>query len=266
MADILKIEQFINPVSGFFKYMDYDFEFISKDELDVLFFVNYGDKNPAPTVTKLLSLTPTVIELTNLASVTKSVYYKKWDRLKSLLTLEYDPIHNYKDVLTEEVEDVGVDNVTETLSSESTRNVTGDRSNTRTDNLTNSIEKEGESTTNSNTNDGIFGFNSSEASDSNTSTNVGSTTDTLSNVETSTGTQTITSEENQTFADTKSNDTTSTTTTSNNRSRTSTHSGNIGNLTTQQLMKQEIELWNWNFMQTVLTDVKEFLTIPVYLS
>ena len=48
------------------------------------------------------------------------------------------------------------------------------------------------------------------------------------------------------------------------RVRDSTHLGNIGNLTTQQLMNQEIELWRWNFIHQILDDVKDFLTIPVY--
>ena len=47
--------------------------------------------------------------------------------------------------------------------------------------------------------------------------------------------------------------------------KTSTHSGNIGNLTTQQLIKQEIELRRWNFIEAVLEDAKELLTIPMYL-
>ena len=53
---------------------------------------------------------------------------------------------------------------------------------------------------------------------------------------------------------------------SSDRTRTYTHEGNIGNLTTQQLMKQEIELWQWNFIQQVLEDLRDFLTIPIYLS
>lgn len=48
------------------------------------------------------------------------------------------------------------------------------------------------------------------------------------------------------------------------RDREFRHLGNIGNLTTQQLLTQEIELWRWNFIQEVLNDVKDFLTIPVY--
>lgn len=48
------------------------------------------------------------------------------------------------------------------------------------------------------------------------------------------------------------------------RVRDFTHVGNIGNLTTQQLIGQEIELWRWTLIQQVLNDVKDFLTLPVY--
>lgn len=49
-----------------------------------------------------------------------------------------------------------------------------------------------------------------------------------------------------------------------NRARVYTHKGNIGNFTPQQLIKQEIELWRWNFIDEVLNDVKDFISIPIY--
>lgn len=49
-----------------------------------------------------------------------------------------------------------------------------------------------------------------------------------------------------------------------NRARKYIHKGNIGNLTPQQLIQQEIDLWRWNFIEEVLDDVKNFITIPIY--
>lgn len=49
-----------------------------------------------------------------------------------------------------------------------------------------------------------------------------------------------------------------------NRARSYSHKGNIGNFTPQQLIKQEIELWRWNFIDEVLNDVKDFISIPIY--
>lgn len=49
------------------------------------------------------------------------------------------------------------------------------------------------------------------------------------------------------------------------RAKQSIHKGNIGNLTPQQLITQEIELWRWNFIDEVMSDIKSMITIPVYI-
>lgn len=51
-----------------------------------------------------------------------------------------------------------------------------------------------------------------------------------------------------------------------NRDRSGRHFGNIGNLTSQKMILEEINLWKWNYMQEILSDVKEFCTLPVYLN
>ena len=50
------------------------------------------------------------------------------------------------------------------------------------------------------------------------------------------------------------------------RDRSGRHFGNIGNLTSQKMILEEINLWRWNYMQEILNDVKEFCTLPVYLN
>ena len=50
------------------------------------------------------------------------------------------------------------------------------------------------------------------------------------------------------------------------RDRSGTHSGNIGNITSQKMIAEEIALWKWKFVQEILADVKEFCTLPVYLN
>ena len=50
------------------------------------------------------------------------------------------------------------------------------------------------------------------------------------------------------------------------RDRSGRHFGNIGNLTSQKQIKEEIELWKWNYVATILNDVKEFCCLPVYLT
>lgn len=50
------------------------------------------------------------------------------------------------------------------------------------------------------------------------------------------------------------------------RDRSGRHFGNIGNLTSQKQIKEEIELWRWNYVNMLLDDVKEFCCLPVYLT
>ena len=52
---------------------------------------------------------------------------------------------------------------------------------------------------------------------------------------------------------------------STDRNRSGRHFGNIGNLTSQKMINEEIELWKWSYVNTILEDVKDFLTLPVYL-
>lgn len=50
------------------------------------------------------------------------------------------------------------------------------------------------------------------------------------------------------------------------KDRSGRHFGNIGNLTSQKQILEEIALWKWNYVNAILEDVKEFCTLPVYLS
>ena len=50
------------------------------------------------------------------------------------------------------------------------------------------------------------------------------------------------------------------------RDRSGRHFGNIGNLTSQKQILEEINLWRWNYVNSIIDDVKEFCTLPVYLN
>ena len=100
-------------------------------------------------------------ELTTLAGIINGMYKHKWDKLMNVAIIEYDPIHNYHDHLTEEIE-YG-EEVDRTKSGSNTNN------NTRTDNLTETMtdgreieESRNLESSGSNSNEaGIYGFNSS---------------------------------------------------------------------------------------------------------
>ncbi|MBO5921322.1 MAG: hypothetical protein J6Q48_02925 [Bacteroidaceae bacterium] len=80
-----------------------------------------------------------------------------------------------------------------------------------------------------------------------------------------TGTQTNIGSDSTTGTNSRALDSTVTKSDADHRARSGRHSGNIGNLTSQQMLKEEIELWKWNFIRTVLEDARDFLTLEVYL-
>lgn len=261
-----KISEFINPATGFVTKFVFDFEFATKEQLDILFFANYGDKNPAPIVSKMLSEVPTALELQSLATMVASVYTTKWNKLKALCKIEYDPIHNYRDELTESVKDVEVNSIIEDNESSTSSTNTINNDSTRTDNLSNTGSKTVNNSVTSSTDDGIYGFNSATSSNADTSDSLETENGTTATTSTNTGTQKNVEINSETVVEGRTSDNIKNINNSSDRTRTYTHEGNIGNLTTQQLMKQEIELWQWNFIQQVLEDLRDFLTIPIYLS
>lgn len=48
------------------------------------------------------------------------------------------------------------------------------------------------------------------------------------------------------------------------RAKETIHKGNLGNIAPQDLIKKEIELWRWNFIQEVFDDVKSFISLAIY--
>lgn len=48
------------------------------------------------------------------------------------------------------------------------------------------------------------------------------------------------------------------------RSREYTKTGNIGNISTQKLLNEEIDLWKYNFILEMMRDVINFISLPIY--
>lgn len=53
--------------------------------------------------------------------------------------------------------------------------------------------------------------------------------------------------------------------TADHRERSGRHFGNIGNLTSQKMILEEIELWKWSYVNEILEDAKNFLTLQIYI-
>lgn len=152
------------------------------------------------------------------------------------------------------------------VNTDSTSGTTG---NTRTDNLT---DAETKNLASSNTRT----FNDTDTTTHNTTdtrtdnfsidTDYGKTDTRTDNLtQTNTGTQSTSGSEATTGSNSRATDETETTDGSDHRERSGRHFGNIGNLTSQKMLKEEIELWKWNYVQSILDDARQFLTLDVYL-
>lgn len=197
-----------------------------------------------------------------------NTYRDKWDKLYDIYKIQYDPIHNYLDEWSDskdfDSDRLETDNLSRTDVIDST--TTLDR--TRTDNLSeNSTSNSTEGSTNSTT-DGKWGFNVSsiegsrptDSSSSTTSTNSQDSRETLN-----TGTQEVDSNESTNANNVRTNTGTVSNKDKEYTERSGIHSGNIGNLTSQKQINEEIALWQWQFIDEVVKDLISLLTLPIYI-
>lgn len=301
-----RINDVIAPTNGLFSHMEYDFEFVNSSQLDTLFFISQGERAVAPLINFYIR-DGTIPEssLTEISSTILSYYKDKWDRLKKLLKIEYDPIHNFSDDSIESIKDstqekddksVTVEkkgtsknertnDTTDTTTNNLEEKVTNDLTKTETNNLKTTDTKNLTNKTQGTAENQIQGFNSTSyvnsdkdvqsgtqtesGTDTVDKTGTVSTTDTGSSTKANTGTSALT--KTGTIKDLLTNDLNDKTTLSNTtnsnytRQRTMSRIGNIGNITTQQMLNQEIELWKWNFINQVLEDVKQLTTLQIYI-
>ena len=267
-----RIKDCLPLVNGLWTKINYDFPDIfdiSSSQLDVIFLSNWSQRLVAPIIdlvhddsseTSML----TSQELETLAGIINGIYKHKWDKLMEVATMEYDPIHNYSDNFEEEIQYGEEEGHTKTS--------TGSNSNTRTDNLTDTKTDSRQITETRNlsnsgstsTGNDIYGFNSANAvGDTESSgTNSGSETGTVTTghagniTETNTGTQTN--------SGSNSNSESGSIETTGDKLRTYTKTGNIGNISTQKLMNEEIELWKYNFVYEMMRDVINCISLPSY--
>lgn len=243
----------------------------------------------------------TEAELTKLAALMLAYYKPRWDKLAEVYDIDYDPIHNYLDEWEDENAGTENESTNITKSETETLGTTVTKNNTRTDQLT-ELETRNLANGNTRTNNltqantgtvtdagthadtnSVYGFNSSSAvnSDANSGTEGNTRTDNLSQTNTGTVTDsgtdtgTVTTANTGTQANAGTEATTGTNTRggseadqralADHREREGRHFGNIGNLTSQKMINEEIELWKWNYVQTIINDAIEFLTLSVYL-
>lgn len=210
----------------------------TKLHLDTLYITHSGDKFVAPIVYKLLG-DDDFLDTSKRIVIATMIYEKykvNWKKLYDTLTFEYEPIYNY-DVTEHEViveDEDGTKTGTVNVVDSYMRDVDSTSSSTNTDHSL----------------DGVYGFNSNEAVNSDvTDSNV---TDNGTNTE----------------RRTDSDDNTTTNNLANTMDKTTTRDwnrkGNIGVVSSQDLIVKERNLWLWNFFEQVFNDIDKEITLKVY--
>lgn len=126
---------------------------------------------------------------------------------------------------------------------------------------------EGGSDTRANTGtQSVTGTDTGTVTTANTGTMANAQTGTVGISGTNTGTQDTDQTVTQSGVDTERETGSTHDVESTGRDRSGRHFGNIGNLTSQKQILEEINLWRWNYVNEILNDVKDFCCLPVYLT
>lgn len=238
------------------------------------------------------------IEKQTLSETLIAIYGINWTKQWATLSAQYNPIQNYDmtETMTNDVTEIeyGKINTTQNnLSHTKTGTETNvpDVSNARTVSLEerktgteteepNLTETQTPNLTNT-TDNGVFGFNSSSASNSDTQieTTTGTNTNRRTGTDQTTFNTTVANSGTDTVRKTGTETTTYNTTDANTGTQTNTDSGsdthtrnyelhrvgNIGVTTSQQMLESERNLWIWNYFHSVVfPDVNRVLTIQIY--
>ena len=227
-----------------------------------------------------------------LANMIKAQFYTKWQHYFDINNAVYNPIENYN--MVEQGQDSNAD--TEKEQNETNRNAsvnqisTGENDNSIIRNNASNRENINTDSTNANFirntsttgetdgNQDFYGFNSvssvpqSAASDE-TQGNASEASINSSNTH-GTGLEKLNASEsalnksasklNQSNAEIVKETDANNKTRIGNSLHNLTRSGNIGVTTTQQMLEQERDLWNWSYIAEIVHDVANFLTISVY--
>lgn len=254
---------------------------VNSQELDMIYHGGRsGGKITSPFIDRMMESFPNDYK-TKIVESVYSVFGTNWGKLWETLSLEYNPIENYRMTETEEKNDTTTrtpditesetrtPNVTETRSKTTTPGISETETQTRTPDLSKSMTSDNYQT---DTDSKTYGFNSADPvnsgketeTESGTKTETESGTDTVTREVTRTGTDDEIETTGTTGTETTERNQSGTETTSGNGSRTLTRSGNIGVTTSQQMIQSERDLWMWNFYEKIFEDVDNYLVCPIY--
>lgn len=262
---IPNVKECFPMLNSIFSNMNYELP-MDPAQMDLLFYTDFGLKTVCPLVLTLKEddATLTNEKLILLATMLLNKYKNKWDRDQAVAQAEYDPMHNYLDEYAETGSNTEDESGSENSSETWNESIDGHNSMTRTDNLSQVDSGSFSSTDTATDHQDRFGLNSTTAVGVTEGGNSVTNSGTNGNTRTNTGTQTDAEvrDEDRYITDTKG----ITTTKDNDKThqKEGYHRGNIGNISTQKLLIEEIDLWRWNVVDEMLRDARDFLTIPIY--
>lgn len=216
---------------------------------------NSGKKLISPLVESILiGSTLSENDKVILATVIFSICGVNWSKQWETLTLLYNPIENYS--------------MTETMTDDVTVDSYG-KNHTRNDNMSHiktGTETENPDITETNTpdvtvetNNSVYGFNSDDSVDSDFHTTNSSGETTTVTQGTNTHTYNTNDSNTGTISEIDSGEDTHT------RNYMLKRSGNIGTLTSQQMVQSQRDLWKWEFFyEVVFPDIDRILTLNIY--
>lgn len=285
-------------VSGIFtNFQNYDVPWKDlniENDLNIAYYGSHsGDKIISPFVEKFLSDDELGADAQEkIAKAIYSICGQNWQKLFATLNQEYELLDNTNAHVEETTTTEGNRDTTDsgTNTGTVTHDITGTDTTTHTGTDTHAISgsdtttdtgtvsTEGTTGTDRTVNNDIYGFNSSDASNAdkqtgtdNTTANQTETRNTSEKVDhDTTDTETLNTQDSlsRNTKDTETRDLADSRTGNEKTNETVTHSvhrfGNIGVTTSQEMLQEERDLWQWYFYEYVFKDLDRFLTIAVY--
>lgn len=241
-------------------------------DMDILYLSMYsGVKNASSFVTDFT--VNGVADSVKLANLIWNMYGPQWRRLWDAYILEYNPINDYS--IKEDIIRQGTDNRTIDKKTVDNGSVTQDDDYTTTTTLDDTVESNSKIEygkivdTQGRTEQFTFAFNTEATTPVPEANVTDSTVETQSGADVTTGTDTTTGTDITTRKGTNtvtSNDTITDNGTDNlerNETIIRTQTGNIGRNSYQELIRQEFELWKWNFYEQIFRDCDRILTLSI---
>lgn len=239
--------------------------------MDIAYLSSFSGIKPPSSLCKDL-LDENVLDQQKLADTLWKLFGHNWQRLWDAYMAEYDPTNNYS--ITEKIS--RNETIDRGIKKESTVNYIGKGSTTTENDLTSETTDENTSTTTygqkieTEEEDTAFTHGFNESNPVPTGSSKGSTSEThsgqdstvLKDESTTKNTGTVTSKSEDSYGTATEDKTSDNTVDGETTNRT--RSGNIGQNTYQELMRQEFELWKWNFFMQVFADCDKLLVLPYF--